>query len=274
MVVPWSLPDDLQADSSEPRAAIKKMFKIEVRQSWTVWTADPLYVYYFHNNSDDFSWRICWETLTSQSALSWLPSNLRTSRTKQRLCLCLLMPPKLTTCRCPLKISWITFAPWTRATSRLQILSFTGTVSVSTTKSFKLQIVCVVVCHLFYSYIWQVLIFVPRPDKLCVPVTLCASAPWALTAVCANMATMMWAPSSSLLWLHILSATVRRISRDIMTFYIFVLTLEVQEPPLCTLQLFTVCMCESHFSALILFIMLTQKKASSASVWINWWLVE
>lgn len=60
--------------------------------------------------------------------------------------------------------------------------------------------------------------------------------------------------------------------RDFSTcsFYIFVLTLEVQELPLCTLQLFTVIVCDSHFSALILFIMLKQKKASSATVWINW----
>lgn len=43
MVVPWSLPEDLQADSMETRAAVKKIFKDEVRRSWTVWTAEPLY---------------------------------------------------------------------------------------------------------------------------------------------------------------------------------------------------------------------------------------
>lgn len=33
MVVPWSLPEDLQDDASEPRATIEKIFKDEVRES-------------------------------------------------------------------------------------------------------------------------------------------------------------------------------------------------------------------------------------------------
>lgn len=56
MVVPWSLPEDLQADSSEPRAAIKKIFEDEV--SWTVWTADSL-LYLIFTLTDYCSWRIC-----------------------------------------------------------------------------------------------------------------------------------------------------------------------------------------------------------------------
>lgn len=32
MVVPWSLPEDLQDDASETRATIEKIFKYEVRE--------------------------------------------------------------------------------------------------------------------------------------------------------------------------------------------------------------------------------------------------
>lgn len=33
MVVPWSLPEDLQDDASETRATVEKIFKDEVRES-------------------------------------------------------------------------------------------------------------------------------------------------------------------------------------------------------------------------------------------------
>lgn len=115
-------------------------------------------------------------------------------------------PEQRRTCCCPLKISWITFAPWIQPTSQLQMGSFTGTVSDDGNHRTQTPIL---VSHIQYLLLYQVQICVPPPPKPCVPVTLCASTRWAPTPVCVNMATMTWARSWSLLCRRLQPAMVQ-----------------------------------------------------------------
>lgn len=155
------------------------------------------------------SWRSSWKNFPHLLTLKWPVLNQRKNRAKPLLVLCPLTPKTMTSCRCWLKSSSTTSNLWAEVTSELKIRSSTGKVCCNYFGYILILLALDILDIWHFHFTCQVRICVLwSPRGLCVPITLSASTLWALTAVSASLATMMWAPGWNRQWFN-LSAMVR-----------------------------------------------------------------